>query len=46
MQEPECQQHTNIQQHYKYEGHPAQDVVVCEEDERLRETKAGSQVIL
>lgn len=45
-QEPEGQQHTDIQQHHKYEGHSAQDVVVREEDEGLHETKAGSQVVL
>lgn len=46
MQEPEGQQHADVQQHHEYEGHSAQDVVVCEEDEGLHETKAGSQVDL
>ena len=45
-QEPEGQQHPDIQQHHKYEGHSAQDVVVREEDEGLHETEAGSQVVL
>ena len=45
-QEPKGQQHTDIQQHHEYEGHSAQDVVVCEKDEGLHKTKAGSQVVL
>ena len=45
-EEPEGQQHTDIQQDHEYEGRSGQDVVVCEEDEGLHKTKAGSQVVL
>lgn len=46
MQESEGQKHTNIEQDGEYKGHTTQDVVVCEEDEGLHKTKAGSQIHL
>lgn len=46
LKEPKAQQPANIQQHYRYEDHPAQDVVITEEDEGLHKTKAGRQAVL
>lgn len=45
-QEPEGQQHADVQQHHGDEGQPAQDVVVGEEDEGLGEAEAGRQAVL
>jgi len=45
-QEPEGQQHADVQQHRDDEGRPGQNVVVREEDEGRPEAKARSQVFL
>lgn len=45
-QEPEGQQHADVQQHHGDEGQSAQDVVVGEEDEGLGEAEAGRQAVL
>lgn len=43
---PEGHENTDIQQHHEYKGHTAQDVVICEEDERLHEAEGRSQIAL
>lgn len=45
-QEPEGQQHADVQQHHGDECQSAQDVVVGEEDEGLGEAEAGRQAVL
>lgn len=44
--EPEGEEHADVQQHCGYKENSTQDVVVCEEDKGLHETKAGSQTLL
>lgn len=46
MEEPEGDEHADIQKHREYEERSAQDVVIREQDEGLSKTEAGTKGVL